>query len=187
MFPTWVDFYFLKTFKRHNTFAKICKSVVLKKVFRLRLRYAVTRGKGGTSICGSRSSSQLRVTSKPTFGPPQLPQPLLSTFIGNSAFFLKIYLKFPKKTQKLPDTAAVGGGIQEEKKALMPAQRICGQKCRQDWQKSLLHGTSCQGHCLLCVFCLIPSFFRQSANNFLYSSLFLSNSRSIFAFIYASE
>ena len=36
MFPTWVDFYFLKTFKRYNTFAKICKSVVLKKVFRLR-------------------------------------------------------------------------------------------------------------------------------------------------------
>ena len=33
MFPTWVDFYFLKTFKRHNTFAKICKSGVLKKVW----------------------------------------------------------------------------------------------------------------------------------------------------------
>ncbi len=46
MFPTWGDFYFLKTFKRHITFAKICKSVVLKKVFRLRFRYAVTREKG---------------------------------------------------------------------------------------------------------------------------------------------
>ena len=33
MFPTWVGFYFLKTFKRHNTFAKICKSGVLKKVW----------------------------------------------------------------------------------------------------------------------------------------------------------
>jgi hypothetical protein len=33
MFPIWVDFYFLKTFKRHNTFAKICKSGVLKKVW----------------------------------------------------------------------------------------------------------------------------------------------------------
>ena len=33
MFPTWVDFYLLKTFKRHNTFAN-CKSVVLKKVWK---------------------------------------------------------------------------------------------------------------------------------------------------------
>ena len=33
MFPTWVDFYFLKTFKRHTTFAKICKRGVLKKVW----------------------------------------------------------------------------------------------------------------------------------------------------------
>ena len=80
MFPTWVDFYFLKTFKRYSAFAKICKSGVLKKVFRLRFRYAVTRGKGGSVfvslrrdkgenlVCGSRSSSQLRVTPKPTFG-----------------------------------------------------------------------------------------------------------------------
>ena len=72
MVPTWVDFYFLKTFKRHNTFAKICKSGVLKKVFRLRFRYAVTRGKGGdlnlrfSQLVAAASYFEADVRSAPT-------------------------------------------------------------------------------------------------------------------------
>ena len=39
-----------------------------------------------TLICGSRSSSQLRVTPKPTFGPPQLRKPLSEKVLLFSSF-----------------------------------------------------------------------------------------------------